>query len=350
MLPGNLPRWLDAFARWDALHYLTIAAVGVAPGPDGSPPQHAGFFPGYPAAVRGLTSLINLATGRAGAGILETPLTALVAAFAVSNLALLLAAIAIFRLARTFLDAAAAERSAIWMLTWPTAFFGSAYLAESLFLWLSIEATIAAHRRRMLRAAMIGGCASFTRLFGVLLLVPLFLYSLRGRVEPRRVLRDALLMLAVPAGAGLVVFWHARALGHPWAYFDIQADYGHASFPSVAGFVDLFRIAGKDAVSLARDGIQVAALAAAVACLAAIVRGARVPLALVAYAVVSILVYALADHLLSLPRYLFSVFPLFVGAAMLVPEGRPTVVLQAVSTLLQVAGFVAFMRGWPLLV
>src|SRR5262245_16172299 len=93
-LPGDQPRWLDAFARMDGLKYLTIMAVGYGRNPDGSIPDHAGFFPGYPVAATGVAKVLNTLRGRPGATMLETPVLGLVAAFLTSNFALLLAAIA----------------------------------------------------------------------------------------------------------------------------------------------------------------------------------------------------------------------------------------------------------------
>jgi hypothetical protein len=330
----------------DAEYYLWIAAFSYEPTHAKAP----GFFPGYPVAVSALARGINAARGQPGVPLYETPEVLLVAAFAVSNLALLFAALALFRLSRLFVDERLAESAAIWLLACPVAFFGSAYLAESLFLLLSIESLTCAFKRRMVLAALLGGAAAFTRPVGILLVVPLFMISLRKRAEGVLIVRDAFLLLLVPAGAAGVVFWQAGALGDPWAYFKVQSSYGHGGFPDVGGILDLFRISGKDTLGLVRDAVQLVALAAATVCFVALVRARRLPAALWSWAAVSIAFVLLSGHLISLPRYLFSVFPLFIGAALLVPPGRWTHSLQAASTVLQVAGFVVFMRAWPVLI
>ena len=79
-------------------------------------------------------------------------------------------------------------------------------------------------------------------------------------------------------------------------------------------------------------------------------RDRRLPLALGVWAVLSIAFALLSGHLLSMPRYVFSAFPVFIGAAMLVPRGRWATILAVTSVALQVAGFVVFMRAWPVLV
>jgi hypothetical protein len=346
---------LDSFARMDADYYLEVAAFGYRPGEPGTgPPRAAGFLPGYPLAVRAMVHALNAIRGHPGAPILDTPpKVGLLAAFLTSNLALLLAALGLFRLGRLFLDETVAESAAIWLLVCPVGFFGSAYLAESLFLLLSIASLSSAFRRRMPLAALFGGAAALTRPVGVLLVVPLFLISLRARAERRHVVLDALWMLLVPAGLAAAMFWHARVLGDPWAYFEIQQRvYGHGGFPDFAGVADLFRIGDKNALALVRDGVQIAALVVASACTVPLVRGrpAALPRALAAWACVAVLVPLLSGHVLSIPRYLYGAFPLFLGAAILMPGGFRTRVAQVVSMALQVAGFVVLARAWPVLI
>jgi hypothetical protein len=287
-----------------------------------------------------------------GAALHETPVVVLVSAFLVSNLSLLLAALALFRLARLFLEERVAESAAIWLLACPVAFFASAYLAEGLFLWLSIEALLAAFRRRMGRAAAFAAAAAFTRPVGVLLVVPLLMISWRARAEGRHILRDALLLLAVPAGVAAVLAWHARELGDPWAYLQIQRGYGHGAFPDVRGVADLFLIGGKDGLSLLRDGVQVAALVLGLVCSAALFspRGLKLPAALGAWALIAIAVPLFSGHLISIPRYVLAAFPVFIGAALLLPAGPAARAAQVVSAALQVAGFVVFTRAWPVLI
>jgi hypothetical protein len=337
---------LDAFFRMDSEYYLWLAAFGYGH----EYPRVAGFFPGYAMVTGGLARAINAVRGDFGTPIYKTPVVALLAAFVTSNLALLLAALGLYRLARLFVEAPVAESAAIWLLACPVAFFGSAYLGESLFLLFSIESVVFAFKRRMALAALFGCAAAFTRPVGVLIAVPLFLVSLRSRAAGSRVIRDALWLLLVPAGAIAVIVWHRLALGDPWAYFKVQSEFGHGNFPDVASFLDLFRFAGKNTLALVRDGVQVLALLAASGCLFALVRSRRIPAPLSVWAVLLMAVVLLSGHLISLPRYLFAIFPLFIGAALLIPPGRATRGLQAASVALEVAGFVVFMRAWPVLV
>jgi hypothetical protein len=349
-LPGDSPAILDAFARMDSEYYLAIAAFGYARNPDGSLAQHVGFFPGYPAAVRGATHVFNAACGRPGAPLLDDPRVLLLAAFCVSNLALWCAAILLHRLSSRFFDERVAEGGSHWLLCCPVAFFGSAYLAESLFLALSIAAIACAFKRRMVFAAILAAAAAFTRPVGVLLVVPLLLISWQGRAEQRSFARDLVLFaLVVPLGAVLVLALHRQSVGDPFAYFAIQSEYGHGGFPDFGGVVDLFRIGGKNSLELTRDAIQVAGLLAAAVALSALVR-ARAPWPLTIWGVLLVTFVLLSGHLISLPRYLFGTFPVFLGAALVVRSPGATRFALAASVAAQVAGFVVFTRAWPILI
>lgn len=350
-LPGDPPPVLDAFARMDSEYYLAIAAFGYRRDPDGSLPQRAGFFPGYPATIRGLTHVVNALRGRPGAPVLDAPMMMLLAAFLISNATLWAAALALHRLAILFFEPRVAEDSALWLLCCPVAFFGSAYLAESLFLFFSIAAVLSAFQRRMAIAVLLGAAAAFTRPVGALLVIPLLWISWQRRAERRSVARDALLVLLfVPAGAAAVLLWHRTTLGDPWAYLAIQREYGHGGFPDFVGVVDLFRVAGKNTLERVRDTVQIAALGAAVACIAALVRSRKAPSPLWVWAAVLVLFVLLSGHLISIPRYLFSAFPLFLGAALLFSGSRSGRATLAVSVAAQVAGFVVFMRAWPVFI
>jgi hypothetical protein len=341
--------WLDSFVRMDAEYYLFISVFGYEP----NHPRAPGFLPGYPVAVGAVARGVQAASGNAGQDLLGAPVVLVSSAFAVSNLSLLLAALLLFRLVRAFLDERAAESAAILLLVSPLSFFGSAYLAESLFLLLSIASILLAVRGRPWLAALLGATAAFTRPLGALLVVPLAMITLRRRAETRSVARDLAALLLVPIGAAGVFLWHERQLGDPWAYMRIQREvFGHADFPDLDGVAALFGVGRKDWLAITRDAVQVTCLLGAAVCMVPLLRAAsarRLPLAIAAWGLVAIAVPLFSGHVISLPRYVFGAFPVFVGAAMLLPSGHRGGV-YVVSTILQLAAFVVFTRAWPVFV
>jgi len=206
--PGNLvfhdpePRALEIWARWDSEWYLLIAAEGYEVGNRleglGLPYDRsatAGFLPLYPALIRVLSPIL----GPVGAG------------FVISNLCLLLCLMLLERLVRIEVGGAAGEQAGLVscaaLLLFPSSLFLSAVYAESLFLLLSIGVFVSARTGRFALAGILGGLATLTRPFGVLLIIPLLweLWSQRredDRKDPRPGIRDGLWVGLLPLALG----------------------------------------------------------------------------------------------------------------------------------------------------
>lgn len=144
---------LSAWQRFDTNWYLKIAQRGYA-ADDGS----TVYFPLYP-------MLIRLVSFFVGDGML--------AALIVSNLAAVGALALLYRLSQELFSRADARRTIVYWLFFPTAFFLLAAYTESLFLFLTLGAFLAARHNRWFIAAVFGTLAALTRLQGVLLIVPL---------------------------------------------------------------------------------------------------------------------------------------------------------------------------------
>jgi hypothetical protein len=176
-------------ARWDSVWYLAIANDGY-PADD---PRRAAFFPLYPLLVGAVNALVR-------EPILAGALVSL-ACFAV-------ALVLLHRLAALELGAPAA-RMTVWALAlFPGAVFFSAVYSEALYLMLSVGCIYAARTGRWAAAGALGALGAATRSAGVLLVVPLaVLWLARGERRPR----DAACIAFVPAG--LAAFCAALALG-----------------------------------------------------------------------------------------------------------------------------------------
>lgn len=117
-------RPIDNWLRWDALHYLHVAADGY--GPAAAAPQN-GFFPLFPALV----------------GVLDHVVPLGVAALLVSNLCATAALELLRRLAHCYGDDAFARR-VVWVaILYPTSFYLTAGYSESTFLVVTIGAALA---------------------------------------------------------------------------------------------------------------------------------------------------------------------------------------------------------------
>ncbi len=347
-------RPLDAFTHMDARYYLSIAAFSYRTNADGSVPREAGFFPLYPLIVRSVAGTIEMVVGWVSPPTPRSTEVWLVAAWLVSNGALLLAALALMRFAEGIGQGDWGLLAATALLVSPVSFFGSAMLSESLFLFLSIECLRRANRREFVFAACLGGAAAMTRAIGVALVVPLLVSSFERRSDRRESIGDACTFSLVPTGAAVIPAWHGIALGAPFAYAEVQSLFGHGRFPEIEGFLTLLKLFGQTPLDTARNAVQLAALAAAVLGLWITWREAQrgaLPWSIPVWGASSLAIPLLSGHIISLPRYVFAVFPVWIGLGILFSRLAARGWWFAVPSMaLQIVGLLIFAKAWPILI
>jgi hypothetical protein len=317
---------LSPLARWDSVWYLRVAEQGY---PDEG--AEAAFFPLYPLLARGLG---EVAGGSRGA--------VLIAAYLVSLAALLGALVLFHRLVSLELGRRLAPSALLLLALFPGALYFGAPYSESLFLLASIGAFYAARTGRWAWAGACLAAAAATRSAGVLLVVPIgLIFVQRLRTGGRRA--DGLWLLLGPAGLGAFALYLGLDQGDPLAFASVQdfwnRDFAgplvgawdglvaafdgarqllsgsreHIYFTRAAG--DPFRIAG---MNLMLFGFLVFALAACWGTLR------RLPLAYgvwVALALLLPLSYPVGPQpLMSLPRFLAVLFPIFMWLAIVCDE------------------------------
>jgi hypothetical protein len=204
--------WHNAITDWnreDANWYLYLAAHGYS-AHDGT----AVFLPGYPVLVR--------LVGYLCFGHL------LLAAYLVSNAALLAAMVILYRLTEREYDVVTARRAVLYLAIFPTAVFLFGLYSESLFLLFAVGAIALARQRRWGWAGIVGIGATLTRSVGLIVALALAVEAVHQAVEWRRqregVSWRATLATAAPrlwasllplAGtAGYLLFWQLRY--HDW--------------------------------------------------------------------------------------------------------------------------------------
>ena len=299
---------VTATERQDAAWFLRIATEGYAAG-DGS----AAFFPLYPLLVRTADAVVR---SPIAAGALVS-----FACFAV-------ALVVLHRLTELELGAPAA-RTTVWALAlFPGAVFFSAVYSEALYLALSIGCVYSARTGRWAWAGALGALGAATRSAGVLLVVPLaVMWLAQADGRPRRV-RDAAWIALVPVG--LAAFCGALALGGGDAFAPMHAQdiwYRHFAGPFVGvwegtaaawrGLHDLGEPAAR------ADVVLFGFLVATVPMVIAVLR--RLPAAYGAYVLAALalpLSYPVGPQpLMSLPRFVAVLFPLFMVLGAWLAEG-----------------------------
>ena len=330
-------------ARWDSVWFLRIAQDGYA-----ADANRAAFFPLYPALIAMLAPVFG----------------PLLAGLFISLASFVGAMTLFFRLVQLELGTAAARWGVMALVLFPGSFWFSSVYSESLFLLLSVGAVLAAREQRWLAAGAIGALAAATRSAGVLLAIPIALLwwdarrgsrkpaSLAGLAAAPAVLAGLLATCVAFAsmGRGFLAPFNAqdtwnRGLRGPWAGL---ADGTSAAFDGARQLLHgrppplYFEQAGADPMAVARHNVLLwITLVVAVVLLVEAVR--RLRLAHSAYAAAALLLPlsfpVAAQPLMSLPRFVSVLYPLFMVAGLWLARGsRP----RAVSVLaVSAAGLMA---------
>ena len=202
--PVATPGWHNAVTAWeraDALWFLKIASSGYAES-DGSP----AFFPMFPMLVHG----VGVLTGERW----------LLAGFLVSNVALLVGLVVLYRLTAETFDDRIARRTVLYLCLFPTAFFLFSPFSESVFLAFTVGCLYAARHRSWALAGALGAGAALTRQVGITLCLVLVVEAVHSLLEDRRTGslrgRSVLARLLASAGpaigtAAYLAYWQWRA-------------------------------------------------------------------------------------------------------------------------------------------
>jgi len=204
--------WLEIWNRWDALHFQRIAEAGYS----ASDKLKAWFYPFYPWCVRWMSYL----TGN----------NSLVAAFVVSGIALLIAAITFRRLIELDFSADVARRAVWFFLIFPTAFYLHIGYTESLFLAFTFAAIFAARRDQWWLAGVLGALSWATRANGIILLPTLAVEALHQWYRDKRWRWQWLWIGVVPLGFAIYLVLNWRISGNPFAFLKMRGELFHMSF------------------------------------------------------------------------------------------------------------------------
>jgi len=324
---------VSPLARWDAIWFLTIANDGYGDQEIDEPRQ--AFFPLYPLLARGI-----------GAAVSSGPGAVLLAAYMVALLSFLAALILLHRLTTLELGRQAAWPTLLLLCVFPGSLYFGAPYSESLFLLCSVAAFCAARTDRWALAGLAAGAASATRSAGVLLVVPLLVMYLYGPRpspstvanvwRPRYRIRPDLLWLAIaPAGLVAYAIYLGSAHGDPLSFSHVQEFWSRsfagpfvgawdAAVAAVEGARQLlsgsretvfFEQAGGDPFRVASQNIVLFGfLCFALVTTVGVLR--RLPFAYGLYVILALalpLSYPVEPQpLMSLPRFLAVLFPIFM--------------------------------------
>lgn len=301
---------LRLWVQWDAGHYLRIAEVGYRPvGAAGDDPLYIVFFPGYPLAVR----------------IVSVVFRDLVASgLVVSAAAAVGCGWFLYKLVRLDGSHEEAWRAVILLYTFPLAFFLAAPYSEALFLLAILASVYAARTGRWWRSSLAGVAATASRLAGLALLPALAIEAIGS--SDRWPVRLRRLVFAAAAGTGVGLYLLINLIVHedPFHFLTVQRAhwFQHVVWPwqPIRDAVRELVQGGHDAEYTAIFVGRVGAFAFAVPMLVFAVRSLRRADAVYGWAGFALVLSA--SWLLSLPRYLLPLYPIFMVEAKLTRSRR----------------------------
>jgi hypothetical protein len=195
---------------------------------------------------------------------------------------------------------------AFYLAIYPTSYFFSMPLTESMFLFVSLLSIWLALKNQWWLAGLAGAIASGTRMSGVLLVAPLLILYLQRRRNSIRA--DILALLLVPVGllAFMVFLW--RVTGNPLALTESYSAYGRGGgftfflWPLIEFVIHPRGFAGWQFVP---TGFCLTLLA--FFCVYRLVRWKE--WALAAYGFLSLFLPLTSGTLAGIPRYIMVIFP-----------------------------------------
>ena len=235
----------------------------------------------------------------------------------------------------------------------PGSFFFVAPMSESLFLLLSVSCVYLTRRGKILPACLCGAYAAFTRSLGLMLFVPVCMELLhkiinapRGEKRPLRLLP----LLLIPAGFGAYIYINYLVSGNPFQYMIYQKEHWGQSlglFFNTAAYQteNVLACAGGNIHNLI--GLWLPNLAFSFAALALMIPGARrMRPSYAAWFIAYYFVAIGATWLLSAPRYIISLPPFILAAALAARTPRRSAALVAALAPLWAVYAAAFVLRW----
>ncbi len=213
-LTGLAYWFVEPLRNWDGLWYRLIALEGYA---GGTQSAKAAFWPLLPWSMRGGSILTGWTVDSVG--------------YLIANLSFLGALLVLYRLISLDYGDPAVARRALWaMALFPTAFFFSAVYTESLFLFLSASALYLWRRDMLWLAGLVSIGAALSRSGGVFLVLPFLVLLWDRHRQDWRGYWPGIIPAFMPAlGPGIFAAVLQREQGNPNAFIDVQEQWNRYS-------------------------------------------------------------------------------------------------------------------------
>jgi Gpi18-like mannosyltransferase len=201
---------LGLWNRWDAPHYLDIAANGYQS--TGDARYFIVFYPLFPWLVKGVAILLG---------------DYVVGAFVISTLASLGVGVVLRRLLSLDYHPTLAGRAVWFLLIFPTSYFLHIGYTESLFLALALGSLLAMRTNHWAIAGLLGAGASLARVNGLLLLPVAGVEILYRLSQRQRWQLQWFWAGLIPIGFGIYLLCNYLVTGNPFAFRGYLHEFWH---------------------------------------------------------------------------------------------------------------------------
>lgn len=313
-------------ANFDGNHYLTIARRGYGYA------QQA-FFPLYPNLIRYFTKYFSDINS----------------AVAISIICFFVAIIFLVRLVQLDdKDPNIAKWTVISLLAFPTSFFLGSVYTEGLFLMLVVLSFYCARTGRWWLAGIFGAFASYTRFVGIFLVPALILEWF----ETSKNKKNLIPLLLIPLGLLVYMQFLNNTTGDPLAFVHAQKLFGQGRSDKFILLYQVFWRYFKMIVTVDFNNpiypTVILEFVTGIAFLwASIVVAIKQRRSYAIFAVLSYLVPTLTGNLVSLPRYILTAFPFFIGYGHFLAANKPRrQLVLTISIVLFIIYLSMFVRGY----
>jgi len=295
---------ISIWNTWDTQHYLKIAQYGYSSSTVDERHLLIAFFPLFPLLIKIFSFVFQ---------------DYLLSALVVSNIAYIFAVFYLYKLVLLDFDKEDALRSIIYFSIFPTAYFLHAAYTESLFLALTIASFYYARKERWVLSGVIGMLAAMTRVTGIILLPVLLIEYLHQReFKKENIGKDILWIFVIGFGFLIYLILNYMTYGDPLKFLEIQSSHWHMnlSLPTKGLFTAWIGTNWGNPDYMVNNGwFQL--VFGILGFIISIYSFFRLRLSYSLYALATWLVVTSTSYWLSLPRFMLTIFPIFIVFAIL---------------------------------
>ncbi|MBI2010408.1 MAG: glycosyltransferase family 39 protein [Candidatus Chisholmbacteria bacterium] len=323
-------------ANFDGVHYLGIADKGYFA------QFTQAFFPLYPIVMNLVDKLFH---------------NLILSGLLISHVSLIIFAIVLYRLVLLDHQKVVAESTLLFYLVFPTSFFFAALYTESMFMALVVGTFLAARKKRWLLAGILGGFASATRLFGVLLL-PALIIEFWQQHQSKNILATIrskwreLIGITLSA-SGLLAYMRYLATNFSDPLYFLHAQPVFGAQRTADKIILLYQVFWRytkmmvtvEPLSLLYYTVTQEFFLSLTFLVLLIIAARKIRLSYIVFGALAYILPTLTGTLSSQPRYLLIVFPAFIILGQ-IKNKKIRFLLYALSSLLLAINLSLFTRGY----